>query len=156
MRYERYLSENPQSFQKKQYSSRSQRSRHQTLKTSDKMSKSCCEPNNELPPWHETMPSNPSYNLERKIKRRERDRSRSPTAALRQGYHQNYNLRSRNSQHTPNASVKRKNISGSSGIFMPSDIIDLKRSQSSIAASYDNRGYTSMSPPFSYNNLTVS
>ncbi|KAI1727958.1 hypothetical protein DdX_00102 [Ditylenchus destructor] len=60
----------------------------------------------DLPPWREEFPVQPPYTgLERKLQRRERDRSRSPTAALRQGYkYADAALRRRSTRLSPNRS----------------------------------------------------
>lgn len=42
---------------------------------------------NPLPPWRQQLPLDPSFNLDKKLTRRKRDRKRSPSAALKQNYH---------------------------------------------------------------------
>lgn len=156
-RYNQYLSKNHQSIQKQQYSNKNRLLRSKN--NVKKISKTCCEPDNVLPPWHEPMPSNPSYHLERKIKRRERDRSRSPVASLRQGYYQGCNLQNKKqlSQPSENVSFRHRNIESNNKKFMHLNRKDIQqRSQSSTAAkSYINCGYTSLSPPFTLNTVRM-
>lgn len=85
------------------------------MKNNVKKNKSCCKPENVLPHWHEVMPSNPSYHLKYKTKRRKKNYLPN----LKSKLNQNYNLKNKKqlSQSLENILFQKQNNNNNSGKF---------------------------------------